>query len=98
MGLWNRTVLLFRTRGRAALEKAEDPRQIMGYVDEQQQELLRQVKQGLVEVAISKHQLQRQVSTLEARASHLRSSSPFLGYETPANPLPEVSTARCARC
>ena len=67
MGLWNRTVLLFRTKGRAALERAEDPRQIMGYVDEQQQELLRQVKQGLVEVALSKHQLQRQVSTLEAR-------------------------------
>ncbi|MFQ6027122.1 MAG: PspA/IM30 family protein [Dehalococcoidia bacterium] len=75
MGLWKRTLLLFRTKGRAALEKAEDPRQIMGYVDEQQQELLRQVKQGLIEVAISKHQLQRQVSVLEARVPRMENQA-----------------------
>ena len=71
MGIWSRTLLILRVKSRAALEKVEDPRQVLGYVDEQQQDLLRRVKQGLIEVAISKRQLQQQVQSLEARTPEL---------------------------
>ncbi len=71
MGIWSRSLLILRVKSRAALERVEDPRQVMGYVDEQQQELLRRVKQGLIEVAISKRQLQQQVQSLEDRAPEL---------------------------
>lgn len=71
MSLWSRLSLLLHVKGTAALERAEDPREVLGYADEQQQELLRRVKQGLIEVAISKRQLQQQVATLDARVPRL---------------------------
>ena len=64
MGIWSRTMLIFKTKSRDALNRAENPVQILGYVDEQQQELLRRVKQGLIEVAVSKRQLQQQVEAI----------------------------------
>ena len=71
MSLWSRIVFILRAKGRAALDRAEDPREVLGYVEEQQQELLRRVKHGLIEVAISKRQLQQQVKTLDARVPRL---------------------------
>lgn len=67
MGLWARLVLLARVKGRAVLGHAENPIEVLDYAGEQQQELLRQLKQGLIEVAISKRQLQQQVEKLNAR-------------------------------
>jgi phage shock protein A len=71
MSLWSRVLLIIRAKGQAALERVEDPREVLGYVDEQQQELLRRVKQGLIEVAISKRQLQQQVEKLDTRVPRL---------------------------
>lgn len=56
MSLLSRALIIFRSKGRALLDRAEDPREVLGYVQEQQQEQLRRVKQGLIEVAISKRQ------------------------------------------
>ena len=71
MSLWSRALLILRAKGRAVLDRVEDPREVLGYVDEQQQELLRRVKQGIIEVAISKRQLHQQVEKLEARVPRL---------------------------
>ena len=71
MSVWSRIVLVFKAKSRAALDKVEDPREVLGYVDEQQQELLRRVKQGLIEVAISKRQLEQQVKVLDGRIPRL---------------------------
>ena len=60
MGLWSRIMLLFRTNANAALDRAEDPRLTFDYAYAQQQELLRKVREGLVEVATSKRQLEHQ--------------------------------------
>src|SRR6266542_3898025 len=67
MGLWERVALLFRSKTSAALDRAEDPRETLDYAYTQQQELLRKVREGLIEVATSKRQLQHQTDQLQAR-------------------------------
>jgi len=67
MGLWSRMLMVFRIKGAAILDRHEDPRQTLDYAYSQQQELLRKVRQGLVEVATAKSQLQAQMERLGAR-------------------------------
>lgn len=67
MGLWSRILLFFRVKTSAAMDRVEDPRQVLDYAYGQQQELLRKVKQGLVDVATSKSQLEQQSRALRAR-------------------------------
>lgn len=67
MGLLNRVLLLGKTKTSAALDRIEDPRQVMDFAFAQQQELLVKVKRGLVEVATSKAQLVRQARRLHER-------------------------------
>ena len=71
MGLWSRIRLLFRMKAGAALDRAENPEQVLDYAYQQQQELVRKVKQGLVEVATSKHRLEQQAQKLGARVPQL---------------------------
>jgi phage shock protein A len=71
MGFWSRLLLLFRVKGKAVLDGVEDPIEVLEYAGEQQQEFLRRVKQGLIEVAISKRQLQQQMDSLESRIPRL---------------------------
>lgn len=67
MGLWSRMLMLFRIKGSAILDRHEDPRETLDYAYSQQQELLRKVRQGLVEVATAKRQLQEQTERLRGR-------------------------------
>ncbi len=67
MSLWSRFLMLLRIRTSDALDQMEDPRQTLDYAYTQQQELLRKVKQGLVEVATSKRQLEQQSQRLRDR-------------------------------
>jgi len=71
MSLWSRILLLFRVKTKATLDQAEDPLEVMGYVYGQQQELLHKVRQGLVEVAVSKRRLDQQVEKLQARVPQI---------------------------
>lgn len=67
MGLLSRFLLLVRIKGKVVFDRAENPIEVLSYADEQQQELLRRVKQGFIEIAISKRQLQQQVKKLDER-------------------------------
>ena len=67
MSLWSRIRMLFKIKTNASLNQLEDPRQVFDYAYEQQHVILRQVRQGLVEVATSKRQLEQQVERLRAR-------------------------------
>src|SRR6266851_4836622 len=60
MGMWTRLKLIFSTKASSAMDRAEDPRQVLDYAYTQQQLLLVKLRQGLVEVATSKQQLERQ--------------------------------------
>ena len=62
--------LFVRVRARALLDRAEDPRQTLDYAYTQQQELLRQVRQGVIEVATSKRLLERQAGKLRDQVPH----------------------------
>ena len=59
--------MVFKVKANSALDRAEDPRQLVDYAYEQQHELLRKTKQGLIEVAASKVRLERQAQRLRDR-------------------------------
>ena len=61
MGFWSSIKLWLKIKTSAALDREEDPRQVMDYAYGQLQEFLRTVRQGLIEVATAKQQLQQQV-------------------------------------
>jgi len=69
--MWTRLKLIFSTKASSAMDRAEDPRQVLDYAYTQQQLLLVKLRQGLVEVATSKQQLERQSKKLEARVPQL---------------------------
>ncbi|TMB97816.1 MAG: PspA/IM30 family protein [Chloroflexi bacterium] len=71
MGLWSRLMLIFSTKASSAMDRAEDPRQVLDYAYGQQQLLLVKLRQGLVEVATSKQQLERQSKKLSSRVPQL---------------------------
>ncbi len=66
MGLWSRIKLLFAAKASSALDRAEDPRQVLDYAYSQQRELLMNLRRGLVDVATSKEQLEQQAERLQA--------------------------------
>jgi phage shock protein A len=71
MSIWSRILLFFKVKTKAALDRAEDPRQVMDYAYEQQQELLLKTRRGLIEVATAKAQLEQQSRKLGARVPQL---------------------------
>src|SRR5438445_5547443 len=71
MGVWTRIKLLLNTEVSGALDRAEDPRQVLDYAYNQQQELLITMRRGLVDVATAKQQLEQQAQRLESRVPHL---------------------------
>src|SRR5256886_5397109 len=71
MGVWTRIKLLLNTEVSGALDRAEDPRHVVDYAYNQQQELLVSMRRGLVDVATAKQQLEQQAQKLESRIPHL---------------------------
>ena len=64
MGLWSRFWFQYRVRTSAALDRMEDPRETLDYAYDQQQDMLGEVRRGLVEVATAKRQLQQQTRNM----------------------------------
>lgn len=71
MGLMKRFTTIFRAKANAALDAAEDPRQMLDYSYERQLALLRDVKRGIVEVTAAKRRLQAQAVELRDRLGQL---------------------------
>ncbi len=71
MGVFSRVRMLVHMKSEAALDGAEDPREVLDYAFSQQQRLLRKVKQGLIEVATSKRRLERQLEKLNTRVPQM---------------------------
>src|SRR5437870_12397220 len=67
MGVWTRIKLLLNTEVSGALDRTEDPRHVLDYAYNQQQELLINMRRGLVDVATAKQQLEQQAQKLESR-------------------------------
>ena len=67
MRIFSRILILFKAKASSALDRVEDPRQVLDYAYAQQQEMLVRTKQGLVEVATSKVRLEQQATRLRDR-------------------------------
>ncbi|WP_314245409.1 PspA/IM30 family protein [Streptomyces kutzneri] len=63
---------LFRVKANKALDKAEDPREVLDYSYEQQREMLQRVRRGVADVATSRKRVELQVSQLHQSAEKLQ--------------------------
>lgn len=63
--------MFFRVKTNSALDAMEDPRQTLEYAYTKQQEMLSKVKQGLIEVATSRRQVEFQSKKLRERIPQL---------------------------
>ncbi len=67
MNLLTQIQMFFKVKTSAALDRWEDPRQTLAYTYERQQEMLRRVKQGLIDVATSRKHIEFQAKKLRER-------------------------------
>ncbi|HSA49652.1 MAG TPA: PspA/IM30 family protein [Yinghuangia sp.] len=67
-----RMASLFRIKANKALDKAEDPREVLDYSYSQQLEMLRKVRRGVADVATSTKRVELQVGKLHASDEKLR--------------------------
>jgi phage shock protein A len=63
--LWQRFMLIFRSKASRALDRAENPSETLDYSYEQQLSLLQNVKRGIADVVTAKKRLQLQQQQLE---------------------------------
>jgi len=71
MGIISRTKLLLRVKTNAALDELEDPIQTLDYAEQQQRVVLRNVGQGLIDVATARQRLSRQAEQLRKQIPYL---------------------------
>jgi len=67
-----RLALLFRVKANKALDHAEDPREVLDYSYQRQNEMLAKVRRGLADVATSRKRLELQAGQLRQSADRLR--------------------------
>jgi phage shock protein A len=72
MGIARRLALLFRVKANKALDAAEDPREVLDYSYQRQNEMLAQVRRGLADVATSRKRVQLQAAQLRQSADRLQ--------------------------
>lgn len=67
-----RMATVFRAKANSALDRAEDPREMLDYSYEQQLEMLQQVRRGLADVATSRKRIELQLGQLQQSAGKLQ--------------------------
>ncbi len=72
MSLWTRFLNIFRSKANKALDRAEDPREMLDYSYQRQLELLTKVRRGVADVATSRKRMEMQVAQLEGQAAKLQ--------------------------
>jgi phage shock protein A len=72
MSIIGRVATLFRVKANKALDRAEDPREMLDYSYEQQLELVQKVRRGLADVATSRKRVELQLTQLQESAGKLR--------------------------
>lgn len=67
----HRIATLFRMKANKALDRAEDPREVLDYSYAQQQELLQKVRRGVADVATSRRRIELQINQLRQSSGKL---------------------------
>ena len=68
----HRIAALFRIKANKALDRAEDPREVLDYSYEQQLEMLQKVRRGVADVATSRKRVELQVNQLQQSTGSCR--------------------------
>ncbi|WP_282696545.1 PspA/IM30 family protein [Streptomyces sp. CC208A] len=71
-GIVQRVTTLFRIKANKALDKAEDPREVLDHSYEQQLRMLQRVRRGVADVATSRKRVELQLSRLQQSTDKLR--------------------------
>lgn len=71
MGFMNRLGTVFKAKANKALDKAEDPRETLDYSYEKMNDMLRQTKAGVAEVATARKRIEMQRDELQRNAEKL---------------------------
>jgi phage shock protein A len=72
MSIIGRITTLFRVKANKALDRAEDPREVLDYSYEQQLEMVQRVRRGLADVATSRKRVELQITQLQQSAGKLQ--------------------------
>ncbi len=72
MSISRHIATLFRVRANKALDRAEDPREILDFPYYQQLEMVQKARRGLADVATSRKRVELQVTQLELSAGKLQ--------------------------
>jgi phage shock protein A len=72
MSLMKRMSLIFKAKANKALDKAEDPREVLDYSYQKQLELLTNVRKGVADVATSRKRVELQINQLQQQADKLQ--------------------------
>lgn len=75
VGIARRLAQLFHIKANKALDRAEDPREVMDYSYERQLEMLVKVRRGVADVATSRKRLELQLTQLQQSAGKLQSQA-----------------------
>ncbi|MGW0749110.1 PspA/IM30 family protein [Streptomyces sp. NPDC002587] len=70
-----RITALFRVKANKALDRAEDPREVLDYSYEQQLGMLQRVRRGVADVATSRKRLELQVNQLQQSKDKLQAQA-----------------------
>jgi len=72
MSISRRIATLFRAKANKALDRAEDPREMLDYSYEQQLEMVQKVRRGLADVTTSRKRVELQITQLQLSAGKLQ--------------------------
>jgi len=72
MSISRRIAALFQAKANKALDRAEDPREMLDYSYERQLEMVNKVRRGLADVATSRKRIELQITQLELLAGKLQ--------------------------
>jgi phage shock protein A len=72
MSISRRIATLFRVKANKALDRAEDPREVLDYSYEQQLEMVQKVRRGVADVATSRKRVELQLTQLQLSAGKLQ--------------------------
>jgi phage shock protein A len=71
MSVMKRVTMIFRAKANKALDRAEDPREILDYSYTTQLELLQKVRRGVADVATSRKRVELQINQLQQSSNKL---------------------------
>lgn len=75
MGMLSRMSTIVKSKMNRIMDSAEDPRETLDYSYEQQLEMLRNVKRGVVEMVTAKRQIQQQATVVRGNIAKLDSQA-----------------------